>query len=85
MNEKEKLNLVCKFYDEDKKKLKERYYVDSDNKKQGLLEVWHRNGQIWIRLNYKKGILDGRYQWWHDNGEVMYDWVFVNGVPKTGE
>ena len=51
---------------------KEKFYVDSNNLKQGLCERYHDNGVIYERFFYINDIIDGLY--------IIYD---IDGVVTT--
>jgi antitoxin component YwqK of YwqJK toxin-antitoxin module len=35
----------------------------------GLLEIFHNNGELKYRGNYKIGKRDGPWEWFHENGQ----------------
>jgi antitoxin component YwqK of YwqJK toxin-antitoxin module len=43
--------LIRTFYDEEKTKLKEEYFIHI-NKKEGIYKAYHENGQIDVEVNY---------------------------------
>ena len=48
--------------------------------KDGLVETFYKNGQLWIRGNYKDGKMDGLYELFHENGQLQ-----EKGNIKDGE
>jgi len=63
--------------------LKEQYYVDKNNKKQGLYKYWFENGKLEYEMNYKDGKLDGLYKWWDNVGELIEEGYYENDKPKS--
>ncbi|HPM04772.1 MAG TPA: hypothetical protein PL160_03550, partial [Candidatus Cloacimonas sp.] len=49
-------------------------------KKHGLLLVWYPDGTPQMSVNYREGILHGRFLGWYNNGSVIYDMTLNNGT-----
>jgi antitoxin component YwqK of YwqJK toxin-antitoxin module len=52
------------------------YNLNENNQWHGLHEVWHRNGQLWIRRNYQNGLLHGLYEEWYPDGSLCFRYYF---------
>ena len=64
------LKLIETYYDKEKKKINERYYVDKDGLKQGLYESFYENGQPHIKFTCKDGVYDGLFELFYKDGQV---------------
>ncbi|GAB3496713.1 hypothetical protein GCM10027341_15910 [Spirosoma knui] len=42
--------------------------------------VWHKNGRLWGREFYKKGLKNGPATWWNANGTLLSTETFVAGI-----
>ncbi len=72
---------------------KKYYYLDGGPlKEEGLLvnglhtgtwKAWHKNGQLWVQLNYIDGKKNGLYQSWYNDGRLEYKINYVDG-EKNG-
>ena len=51
-------------------------------KKNGVIETYHDNGQLKSRANYKNDKLNGLYEGWHSNGQMWARATYKNGVAE---
>ncbi len=72
---------VTEFYDNGEKYIE--YTVNSDNKKHGLCQSWHKNGQKSCEINWVNGKEHGLSQHWHENGQCLIEMLLGNGNKKT--
>jgi len=42
-----------------------------DGKHDGLIRMWHENGQLKMEAPYKDGKEDGPVRFWDENGELL--------------
>ena len=59
--------------------LKETYFSDENNRKQGLYRKYWPNGRLWIKCTYQDGKLNGRYQSYYRNGQLLSECNYTNG------
>lgn len=59
--------------------LKEIYEVDNQGRKNGLYNSFTKNGQLWIKSNYKDDKLDGKYLKYYENGKLAEKSNYLNG------
>ena len=50
-----------------------------DGKKNGSVESYHENGQVWDKGNYKDGKLDGPFEKYYQNGQLEYKKTYKDG------
>jgi antitoxin component YwqK of YwqJK toxin-antitoxin module len=50
----------------------------------GPYEIYHDNGQLWVKETYKDGELDGPRENYDENGQLMSTGIYTNG-EKCGE
>jgi len=62
-----------------KKQIYEQYWVDKNNKKEGLYIRWHKNGVIWSQSDYNAGVLHGLTQDWYETGYQSLECTFKHG------
>ena len=90
--------IIVKYYPRlfgQKRKVKARYIVDENGKKQGLYQSYHRNGQENVTCWYKDNLKQGKYVSKHPNGrtatecfyqnddlEGSYNSFYVTGLPQ---
>ena len=55
-----------------------------DGKEDGVLMVWHENGQKRGQFNYKNGKEDGVWAKWHENGQKAAEANFKDGEGVLG-
>ena len=68
------------FYSNGKLKSRANYQPKSDGgKKHGLEELYHENGQMEAKGNYKDGERDGLREWYHENGQLRIKGNFKDG------
>ena len=67
---------VTEFYDNGEKYIE--YTVNSDNKKHGLCQSWHKNGQKSCEINWVNGKEHGLSQGWYDNGQKSWELNYVD-------
>ena len=53
--------------------------LNVNGKAEGLLRVWHENGQLWMEGNYVNGKKNGLHREWHENGRLLSEKNYVNG------
>ena len=46
----------------------------------GLYEIYHDNGQLMFKGNYKDGKADGDWKCYYENGILNDTGTFINGV-----
>jgi antitoxin component YwqK of YwqJK toxin-antitoxin module len=54
----------------DNGKVKEKYFVNVNGKKDGEYIEYHENGNVHIKCNYHNGKLEGEYILYYENGNV---------------
>jgi antitoxin component YwqK of YwqJK toxin-antitoxin module len=62
--------------------IQEKYYILPNNKKEGLYQRWHKNGQLNEQYNYINGNIEGLYQTWFENGQIHYYVNFINNKKE---
>jgi hypothetical protein len=60
-------------------KIKLRYNVDADGRKDGASTEYHENGKVKIRAEYRAGQLEGPYASFHDNGQPHVSAIYKQG------
>jgi antitoxin component YwqK of YwqJK toxin-antitoxin module len=55
------------------------YHGDDDTPFTGIATSWYKNGQVKFECQYKAGVLNGTFTWYHRNGEIEHKAVYVNG------
>jgi len=60
------------------------YVVDTyiDGKKNGSVESYHENGQVWDKGNYKDGKLDGPFEKYYQNGQLNQKGNYKDGKKE---
>ena len=53
--------------------IKEKYFIDENNRKNGSYQSWYENGKDEMKGEYKDGVLNGLCELWYENGR--------NGAP----
>ena len=48
--------------------------------KNGVVETYYGNGQIWSRATYKDDKVDGLREFWHSDGKHMGRVTYKDGV-----
>jgi len=56
-------------------------YYDN-NRKHGVWEHFHKNGQIYDKYIYDKGKRQGLYQQWHENGQLIIEGHYDNNAKQ---
>ncbi|NMA32781.1 MAG: hypothetical protein GX944_02520 [Alphaproteobacteria bacterium] len=59
--------------------LKEIYEVDNQGRKNGLYNSFTKNGQLWIKSNYKDDKLHDKYLKYYENGKLAEKSNYLNG------
>lgn len=60
--------------------IKNRYYVNRNNKVHGLYQVFHINGIVIYEVNYSNGVPLGTSTTWYPNGSIESKGTYVNGT-----
>ena len=55
-----------------------RKTYDKKGVRNGLVEIWHPNGNIFKQFYCIGGAANGPYTQWHTNGRKKYEWTFYN-------
>jgi antitoxin component YwqK of YwqJK toxin-antitoxin module len=71
------LRHIINYYPNSNNKHQE-YNLNENNQYHGLYELWHPNGQIWIRCNYQNGLRHSLYEHWYLNGQIRIRCTFKN-------
>jgi hypothetical protein len=58
---------------------KEEYYVNEDNKIEGLYTMWNIDGEFCRKINYKNGVLDGKSTIYGSLGVIRSETEYKNG------
>jgi len=45
---------------------------------------WHANGKVAVEGHYRRGKMQGPYRMFNDDGEMLFETQFDQGIPKSG-
>lgn len=79
------LTQIKTYYDKEKTKLRERYYVNKNGLKHGLYEWFYENGIHCLKCTYKNNRLDGLYESFYENGKTLIKRTYKNGLEIVQE
>jgi antitoxin component YwqK of YwqJK toxin-antitoxin module len=73
--------LIKTFYDEEKTKLKEKYFIH-ENKKEGIYRSYWENGQLWEEVNYINDKKEGINRTYWINGQLLKKVNYINDIQQ---
>src|SRR5688572_25913224 len=72
---------VRTYYDSQKSKVQEEYYVAGDNETlAGTYKRFYENGKVMLEGNFEDGEKSGLFTEFHENGNLARKISFVNGM-----
>jgi antitoxin component YwqK of YwqJK toxin-antitoxin module len=61
----------------------EEYDLNENNEMHGIYQIWHRNGRIFVRINYQDGFRHGLYERWYSDGSLQARHYYKNGKIES--
>jgi len=58
------------------------FFSNGASKKNGVIKIYHDNGQLLSEGNFKDGKEDGVFKYWHENGQLRSECLMENGERK---
>ena len=55
--------------------------TDKEEIKDGVVETFHKNGQLLHRRNYKNGNKDSPFEYFDEDGQLKFDNDFDDEIP----
>lgn len=72
------------YYENEENKIKETFFVNQFNKKNGIFISYYKNGQIRDECYYINGIKNGLVKLYYDNGQLEYKYYTHNNSFAPG-
>ncbi len=80
--DKQGLNKI--YYDAEETKLKEEFTL-LDNKRSGIWNCYHENGNLQATCTYVEGFIEGEYKAYHSNGQLKMVCSYEHSSCKAGD
>lgn len=74
------LKQIVEYHDDEKTKIRARYWVDEDGREQGLYEsFYYENGHLWLKCVYERGKYNGSCEEYFKNGQLKRKCTYTFG------